>query len=157
MSKDAYRKLLRMIDGETREVVVVTGAPGSGKSTYVAKESTGRDLVVDLDLICKAITGSGNSTHSDFTSVLPVALKIRDVLYTAIKNHEGDWKKAYVITSAPSRSNISELIRELGAKEHRIQATREQCLLQIRQDDTREGRREEFINLANEWFDSNDS
>ena len=154
MSIDAYRRLLRMMDGKTKEVIVVTGAPGSGKSTFVKNESTGKDLVVDLDAICKAITGTGNSLHSDFSSILPVALKIRDVLYTAIENQEGDWEKAYVISSAPQRRTVTELIRKFGGTEHRMQTTREQCVTQIRDDESRKGRQEEFIRLANEWYDA---
>ena len=157
MSRNAYRKLLRMMDGKTRDVIIVTGAPGSGKSTFVKNEAASSDLVVDLDEICKAITGKGNSTHSDFSAVLPVALKIRDALYAAIENQEGDWEKAYIISATPKRQTVQELLRKFGGKEHRIQATREECFARIRSDESRKDRQEEYIRLANEWFDSPDN
>lgn len=153
MSDSGYRKLLRGIRNDKREIIVVTGAPGSGKSTYV-RENAGRDdLVVDLDSISTAIQG-GNSEHKDHGSVLDASLKIRELLYQEIISQEGKWKRAFVISASPDPMKVRDLIRKLDGKEHRMETTREQCIRQIKNDESRHGREELYIQLANQWYDA---
>ena len=77
-------------------VVVVSGLPGVGKSTYVQKRATRGDLIVDLDAIFAAI--SGLSLHDNPDSLLPFACSARDAIYDRLRM-ESDVRRAWIITS----------------------------------------------------------
>jgi len=134
-----------------RSVTIVTGAPGSGKTTFVRNVITSDDLVVDLDRICEAITGQ--NTHQDHGNILSIAIGIRDYLYQAIEECAGTWKNAYIITSSPDRKVIDGLKKRFHATEYRVLASRDQCIDRIRNDVSRSGREDVFVNLANQWYD----
>ena len=49
----------------TMKIKCVTGAPGSGKSTYVREHHGDNDIIYDFDLMAQAITGK--EAHSELT------------------------------------------------------------------------------------------
>ena len=152
MSELGYKKLLRAIKRTQPEVIVVSGAPGSGKSTYVRENKTDQSIVVDLDSICDAIQG-GTNAHKDHSTVLNTGLQIRELLYREIEEKNDEWDKAFIIAASPDRNKVEKLIRRFNAKEVKMKATREQCISQIRKDASRKGREDVYIRLANEWYD----
>jgi predicted kinase len=135
-----------------REVIIVSGAPGSGKTTYVNKVKRPGDLIVDMDALYAAI--SGLPVHSADKTVLDIALQIRECLYDAIENPIGsNWRRAFVITASPRRSEINELKKRLNASEVMMTTGRSTCIAQIKNDPTRKGREDEFIAIASQWYD----
>lgn len=44
-------------------LVIITGPPGAGKSTYASEHARPGDVVIDLDRLASALTSSGEFTH----------------------------------------------------------------------------------------------
>lgn len=60
------------LSGPVFDVTLVCGPPGAGKSAWVAARRRVSDVVVDLDAIAAAL--SGTAPHHDHPGVLPVAI-----------------------------------------------------------------------------------
>ncbi|MFE1903821.1 hypothetical protein ACFW96_09135 [Streptomyces gardneri] len=56
---------------------VVTGPPAAGKSSWIQAHATARDIVIDLDLITRALSGPGAPAWSQDPTILRVAHKAR--------------------------------------------------------------------------------
>ena len=134
----------------TKDVILVCGAPGSGKSTYVKENIRQGDLVVDLDAITSALSGS-SFTHPDYSNIMDIVLAVRDTLYSSIKKGVGNWKRAFVITSTPDKSAISSLAAQLNATVHWMNTSETECRKRIAEDSTRNDK-ELFNGLITEWF-----
>lgn len=134
-----------------KKVYLVTGAPGSGKTTYVKQVASKKDLVFDLDSINTAL---GGEMHGNNLNVLPVALSMRQAAIEAITNGSGEWENAYFISAASDRKAIDSLCKQLNATEIQMDATPEQCRERIYKDTTRINKAE-HINLVDRWFANN--
>lgn len=87
-------------------VYLIYGSPCSGKSTYIKNHMTDNDIVCDVDLIYEAI---GNRTaHDADLYVHEVALQLKEKLLDIIKDRQGGWKDAYVVSIA----NTDELLEK---------------------------------------------
>lgn len=133
-----------------KEVFIICGAPGSGKTTYVSQHHQPGDLIVDMDTIVAALTGD-ETTHPDYGNILDVAIAVRNTLYNIIENGTGDWKRAFVITSSMNDGTVTELAKQLHATVHYMETTKEECKQRIANDKTRQDK-ELFYNLVDEWF-----
>lgn len=58
-------------------LIIVTGPPAAGKSTWVAENADPSDVLIDLDRIASALTVSGIATHDHPDHVLHIALEAR--------------------------------------------------------------------------------
>ncbi len=134
-----------------KNVFLITGSPGSGKTTY-AKEKAGKnDLIFDLDEIHAAL---GGELHGNNAALLPVSLSMREAAIEAITNRLGQWNNAYFICASPNRIEIDSLCRQLEATEIKMKATLEECQERINNDTTRLNK-EEQLALVNRWFSNN--
>lgn len=133
-----------------KEVFIICGAPGSGKTTYASQHHQPGDLIVDMDTIVAALTGD-ETTHPDYGNILDVAIAVRNTLYNIIENGTGDWKRAFVITSSMNDGTVTELAKQLHATVHYMETTKEECKQRIANDKTRQDK-ELFYNLVDEWF-----
>lgn len=66
----------------TASLVVVTGKPGSGKTTHVQEHKSHGDLVWDLDDVAKVIGGGDRHPHTQQS--LPVLFAMRDAFIAAL-------------------------------------------------------------------------
>lgn len=133
-----------------KEVFIICGAPGSGKTTYASQHYQPGDLIVDMDTIVAALTGD-ETAHPDYENILDVAIAVRNTLYNIIKNGTGDWKRAFVITSSMNDGAVIALAKQLHATVHYMETTKEECKRRIANDKTRQDK-ELFYNLVDEWF-----
>ena len=149
----ALRRLARQLGGQKEKpVYLICGAPGSGKSTWVRQNAGKNDLILDLDDICAALSGHG--AHEDHRSVLRAALAAREAILDHIRDREGGWERAYVITTA-NRPDALSLAQRLSAQIVKMQAAPEQIREQIYGDATRAGREDYYIGLAEQWLQAN--
>ncbi|MER6431582.1 MULTISPECIES: hypothetical protein [unclassified Streptomyces] len=80
---------------------VVTGPPAAGKSSWIQAHATARDIVIDLDLITRALSGPGAPAWNQDPAQLRVAHRAR---YAAMDEayqlcHEVD---VYLIHTMPN-------------------------------------------------------
>lgn len=133
-----------------KEVFIICGAPGSGKTTYASQHHQPGDLIVDMDTIVAALTGD-EIAHPDYENILDVAIAVRNTLYNIIENGTGDWKRAFIITSSMNDGAVIALAKQLHATVHYMETTKEECKRRIANDKTRQDK-ELFYNLVDEWF-----
>lgn len=89
---------------------VVTGPPASGKSSWIQSHATARDIVIDLDLITKALAGPGAPQWNQDPIQLRVAHRARyaamDEAFTLC-----DQVDVYVIHTMPSSKALAKYKR----------------------------------------------
>lgn len=122
----------------TGRVVLVAGAPCSGKSTWVADQLTEGDLVVDYDAIAAAIGSTQSHDHAE--SLRPFICAARDALLDRLERPHSI-QTVYVIRCDPEPMLP-------GAKLHVMPTSREEC--HRRADDA--GRPASWHHLINRWF-----
>ena len=93
---------------------VVTGPPAAGKSSWIQAHATARDIVIDLDLITRALTGPGAPGWNHDPLHQRVAQKAR---YAAIAEAEQliDRLDVYLIHTLPKAKALIRY-RRLGAR-----------------------------------------
>lgn len=134
-----------------KRVIVVSGAPGSGKSTFVKSKIRQGDIVLDFDALTAALA-LDDKLYGNRKPQLDVALAAREAIFTEIQNRRGDWKTAYVITARKEPERVQELCDRLGAELIRMEATAEECRERIRNDARRDGFTDVYLALVDEWF-----
>ena len=89
---------------------VVTGPPASGKSSWIQAHATARDIVIDLDLIARALSGPGAPQWNQDPTILRIAHKAR---YAAINEafELCDKVDVYLIHTMPSPKHLAKYKR----------------------------------------------
>ena len=89
---------------------VITGPPASGKSSWIQAHATARDIVIDLDLITRALSGPGAPQWNQDPTILRVAHKARyAAMYEAFELR--DKVDVYLIHTMPSRKALARYKR----------------------------------------------
>ena len=96
-------------------VYLIYGAPCSGKSTYVKEHFKTGDIVCDVDRIYSAI--SFNEEHQTELYAEKVASELYKHMLNIIKNRQGRWKNAYVISLANTKEKLNRLKEDINADE----------------------------------------
>lgn len=137
----------RAADGR---VLIVCGAPGSGKTTWVREHAAEGDLVIDLDRVKHAIF-AGIEKHGEIgDEAVDVLRSVRDALFRKIA--AGDFEgRAYVITTETDADRLERWREWLGADITVMPTTKEECLRRIEADPDRADK-ELFTELVEKWF-----
>ena len=130
-----------------REVFLVYGSPMSGKSTYVKSVSEPGDLIIDINSIWSAVSGSENSKPPKLNAVV---FGLRDRLIEMVKYRVGRWDKAYIIGGYPLISERERLCKELGAREIFIDTPKEVCIQRLQESEDRD--LSDYSNYIEEWW-----
>lgn len=96
-------------------VYLIYGPPCSGKSTYINERMERGDLVCDVDLIYQAI--SGQDPHDADLHVHETALQLKENLLDIIRDRDGGWHDAYVVSIANTHEKLAEAMERIKADE----------------------------------------
>lgn len=127
-------------------VYLVTGAPCSGKSTYVKANMSKGDLVFDLDEIVKAL--SFGKLHDNNPMLIDYALEIRDLILYKLET-EQDIDTAWIIAT-----NIKNILNQnyfIDFEIIEINTGEQECMRRLQENPN--GRDEEEIkNVIQRYF-----
>ena len=107
-----------------RNIIIISGAPCSGKNTFVRNNKKRGDIVWDFDKIHSALTGE--ETHNHIEQVRKYIFSMRDAFYNDLENEKD--LRVWIINSSPIRSVRNELAKRLNASIVYIKRTKEECL-----------------------------
>lgn len=96
-------------------VYLVYGSPCSGKTTYIKEHIKNGDIVCDVDRIYSALCF--NEEHQTELYAQEVASKLNDTLLDIIRDREGHWKNAYVVSLANTKEKLDKAIERVKADE----------------------------------------
>lgn len=110
---------------------LVYGPPCSGILEYVKRVATKDDLVISMDDIRFAITGGHMYQNSNNTK--DEVFAVRDFLIDRVRTRGKRMKfhNLYLVGGYPLRSERERLCRELDLEEIYIEATKEECLINL--------------------------
>lgn len=117
------------------KVFIVYGSPASGKTTYVREHMRDGDLVIDLDLIKRAISMRDGGDAPD--NLLNVAIVMREAAYEMIAAGDVDSRTVWVVATLPERAERMALAERLGAELVYIDATYAECVARAKADQER--------------------
>jgi 5-methylcytosine-specific restriction endonuclease McrA len=99
-------------------VIVVSGSPCAGKTTYVAKRRQLYDVVFDFDAIALALGAPGDQPPH----LVPFVCEMRDAFLARLtRRHQAP--RVWIITTDP---HLAE--RLIGAQHITVHATRDECM-----------------------------
>lgn len=133
-----------------QSVEIVYGAPCSGKSTYVREHAMEGDLFYDYDALVRAMT-TEDKRGTEKTVAHEVAIGVRGLMINKLADEKCAAKRAYIITRWPT-DNLREQLAGMAVVEHRMEASREECLSRLESDDTRTDKAA-WRDIINRWFD----
>jgi adenylate kinase family enzyme len=95
-------------------LIVVTGPPAAGKSTWIKAQAKPTDIVIDFDRIAVSIAGPGADTHHHSDAAAAIAHRMR---YAAIEEsiRHLDKTDVYLIHTQPSAKALARY-RRLNAR-----------------------------------------
>lgn len=134
--------------------VIVTGPPGSGKTTWVRKTMEDGDIIVDLDAIKAALLGNKDGDFhaeisDDKVKLLQYVQKVlKDATHAGIPE-----TKVWFLTTWTDKKALDEWAEYCNADIHVMDTTKEKCIEQVKADETRPDK-DVFFRLINEWFEN---
>lgn len=114
-----------------RQTYLVYGSPCSGKTTYVLRNASRDDLIVDMDRLFQAVTVCDLYDKPDRLASYVFAL--RDTLIDRIYTGQGQRGDAWIIGGYPQLMERQRLIDRLGAREVFIDTPKEICEARARE------------------------
>lgn len=128
-------------------VVIVSGPPGSGKTTYAKAQAGAGDIVIDLDDIGNEIAPSRREYHDWDKRHLKQALYIRNRRIAALSKAKGG--TAYLILTVPKREDRQWWIDKLNAQSVVMATPADVCIERLKED----GRADEPLkNVVRQWW-----
>lgn len=136
-----------------RNVFIVWGSPGAGKTTYALNNMTNEDLIIDIDLIYKAFNPIATTKPKYIASI------VLDIWYElisregAIAIRKGSWQTCYVVGCFPNKTTREELAKYLNANLIHINTSKEECKARILTDPKRQINLDQQIEWLKEYWD----
>ena len=135
---------------QKQKIIIVHGAPASGKTSYVKEHMTKGDMVVDFDLIKESISMCDKRDTPD--TLLDTANEIKELLYRLIEERKVDAKTVWVIGMLPTRKQRNELASRLHADGLvHIEASIDECIERMLKDETRADK-EKQMQIIDSYF-----
>lgn len=127
----------RFIGGKReKKVYIVTGAPCSGKSSWVKERAEKGDIVFDIDTLWQCISGQPRYTKPKALNNLIFLLR-RDIKDYITRSSFDNWRNAYIIESLPlakDRRDEAERYKNYNVEVITMNASKEECLQRLLDD-----------------------
>lgn len=120
---------------QKKDVNIVYGSPGAGKTTYVLEHMQDGDLIVDLDRLLSAITFK--EVYQGNEALKPYVYAMRDSLYDSLEKRIGSLNKAWIIACLPKKKEREYLAKRLRAELIHIDTNEKECIKRAMLDDRR--------------------
>lgn len=108
------------------QVYIVYGPPCSGKSTFVHQMMHRGDLIVNMDLLYRAVSGCGLYDKPD--NLKQNIFRVQDILIDQIRTRYGQWNDAYIEGGYPIKTIREGLAQRVRGELVYCEATKEECL-----------------------------
>lgn len=132
------------------KVIVVYGAPCSGKSTFVRDSITNKDIAYDYDLLTRALKNTDeHSIDRDITD--PIVKFFEWALLNKLKEGYDNMPKILYYSTRYPTDFVKEKFKGLKVEYKLIESTKEECLERLEKDDSRPDK-EEWKKKIEEWF-----
>lgn len=138
----------RAFDGKN---LIITGAPGSGKTTWVHENMKSGEMVLDLDAIKCALLGN-DEFHGQATEIVPMLTVVRDAVYRALAENKNSGR-CYVITTETDLGTLRQWQVYLNAELKVMDTPKEICMERVKNDPTRPDK-DVFYSLIDKWFEN---
>lgn len=138
----------RAFDGKN---LIITGAPGSGKTTWVHENMKSGEMVLDLDAIKCALLGN-DEFHGQATEIVTMLTVVRDAVYRALAENKNSGR-CYVITTETDLGTLRQWQVYLNAELKVMDTPKEICMERVKNDQTRPDK-EVFYSLIDKWFEN---
>lgn len=109
----------------TRHIYIVWGSPCAGKTTYVQNNALENDLIIDIDLIYKAINKSRSKRL--YSNVMTIYRTLIDM----VKTRNGQWVNAWIVMA--NCRNVEQTKNMLDAELVHIDTDKETCIERLKQ------------------------
>ena len=138
----------RAFDGKN---LIITGPPGSGKTTWVHENMKSGETVLDLDAIKCALLGN-EDFHAQASEIVPMITVVRDSVFKAISENTNK-ERCYVITTETDLSTLRQWQVYLNAELKVMDTPKEICMERVKNDPTRPDKNV-FYSLIDKWFEN---
>lgn len=135
-------------------VIMVCGACGSGKSTYVLQHAKANDLIIDMDAIKQRLSGLPMHSSGD-RRVLDALIERNHMLRSLATNTINE--RAWFIIAAPDSIERQHWADMLHASVVVLKTPLDECIRRINSDPTRRLHRDVMIAAARAWHAQNRS
>lgn len=128
-------------------VIVVWGAPYSGKSEYIRERMHHMDMIVSLDRLTECFTGlvNGKDEPDKITDYLPAMLKVREAVYKAIRERLPGVCTVWIEAGLPRKRDRQTLAGTIPqATFVKLEADVDDCLQKAKDEKQRK--------IVLEWF-----
>lgn len=137
-----------------KKVWLITGAPCSGKTTFVKERMGENDLMLDIDDIWQMV--SGKDRYIKPNALKPIVFKIRDEIKDLIARGAGTWRNAFIIESLPfptDRARAEEKFKAFNVETITMDTSEEECIMRLMEHPS--GRNvEEYTRYIKNYFES---
>lgn len=126
-------------------LIVVTGPPAGGKTTWVRAHAKARDIVIDYDIIAQSIAGPGAGTHDHSDASRAIAHRMRYAAIDEAVRHIAD-TDVYLIHTQPNEKDRAKYKR-LGARVVEVDPGKAVVLERVRQQ-----RKPNLAGVVSRWY-----
>lgn len=145
VSHRTHNKIHDKFGHKHKEIFLVYGPPLAGKHEWVESNLTDGELIINIDDIWMAV--SGQPRYVKPPRLNAVVFQLHRQLMDAARIRLGKWDVCYIVGAYPLMSERERICKDYGAREIRIDTSKEECLTRAKELGL-----DEYEKYIIEWF-----